>query len=244
MSGRVHGGLGAQAPARTVPEAGSSAALLAALSDAAAGDERRLGTLDRLRDACDHLVGKGRCFSLRDIEAHCRSTFGAGPRAQSISNNSGLHAYVEARRREAAFPQRRKLMGTLDRSVEEIPDPDTRARMRALAEEHRMLQKRYHILTQGLAHLSPPLDLDVVFGGKRDSDAVTPSGLRVKITEEQVRALRGLVAVLRDPVQLQRLGLEVDAGDVVGRGMRETLIEQKGLEALEALLKGLGGLPL
>ncbi len=222
------------------PEAGSSAALLTALSDAAGADERRLGTLDRLHRACDHLVEAGRCFSLRDIENYCRSAFGAGPRAQSISNDSGLHAYVEARRREAAFPQRRKPMGTLDRSVEEIPEPDIRARMRALVEEHRVLRKRHHILTQGLAHLSPPLDLDAVFAGKRDSNAVTTSGQRIEVTGEQVRALRGLIAALHDPIRLQRLGLEVDAGDLVGRGMREMLIGQKQLEALDALLKALG----
>ena len=122
-------------------EAGTSATLLAGLEKAALGDARRLGTLDRLRRACDHLAGEGRhLLSLRDIEMHCRSAFGAGPRAQTISNDRALHAYVEARRRAIASPGNRKPTGTLDQGVEEILDPDLRARMRVLVEEYRLLR--------------------------------------------------------------------------------------------------------
>lgn len=221
----------------TSAEAGTAAALLATLVEAAHDDERRLGTLDRLRRACDHFAGEGRRFSLRDVEAHCRSIFGAGPRAQTISNDAGLHAYVEARRREVAFPRRRRSAGTLDSGVEEIPDPDLRARMRALVEEHRLLRERHRVLIRGLACLSPPLDLDAVLCGAGHGNFLPTEGRPAEINHEQVQALRELVSVLRDPACLSRIGLEVDGGDVVGRGMRETLIEESKLKLLEALVE-------
>ena len=221
------------------PQTGTSTALLAALEVAASGDSRRLATLDRLRQACDHLGGENHQLSLREIETHCRSAFNAGPRAQTISNDKGLHAYVEARRSEIANTAKRKPAGTIERAVEEIVEPDLRARMRGLVEEHRLLRDRHRILTRGLARLSPPLDLDVLLLGRHrmDGSATIPRSTRVTVAE--IGALQELVAVLRDLERVGRLGLESDHGDIVGRGMKETLIEYAQLQLLVQLTKTL-----
>jgi hypothetical protein len=221
------------------PDAGTSAALLVALEEVASGDTRRLATLDRLRQACDYLVSEKRDLSLRNIETYCLSAFDAGPRAQTISNSKGLHAYVEARRSDIIKVAQRKPGGTIGQAVEEIIDPDLRARMRVLVEEYRLLQDRYRLLTRGLARLYPPLDLDAVLLGRHEVNGISTVGPRARATVAQVRALQELVAVLCDPERLGRLGLESDHCDVVGRGMKETLIEGTHLRLLEALIKTL-----
>jgi hypothetical protein len=222
-------------------EAGTSAALFAALEEAAAGDARRLGTLDRLRQSCDHLVAGGSRLSLSDIEAHCRSAFQAGPRAQTISNDKGLLAYVEARRSAIASLQNRKRAGTLDQGVEEILDPDLRARMRVLVEEYRLLRERQRILTHGLARLHPPLDLEAILLGRPSVGSESTAARCGRATAAQAAALQGLVEVLCDTAKLGRLGLETDHGDIVGRGMKETLIDDKHLRLLQALVQILVG---
>ncbi|MEA2728054.1 MAG: hypothetical protein QOF70_2529 [Acetobacteraceae bacterium] len=226
-------------PDRLPPQMGTSAALLVALEEAASGDTRRLATLDRLRQACDHLVAARHHLSLRDIETHCRSAFNAGPRAQTISNDKGLHAYVEARRSDIVNTEQRKPAGTIGQAVEEIIDSDLRARMRVLVEEYRLLRDRYSILTRGLARLYPPLDLDVVLLGRHRIVGASNVGQSARVTVAEVEALQQLVAVLRDSERLGRLGLESDHGDIVGRGMKETLIEDAQLRLLEALIRTL-----
>jgi len=221
------------------PQMGTSAALLVALEEAASGDTRRLATLDRLRQACDHLVDDRHHLSLRDIETHCRSAFNAGPRAQTISNDKGLHAYVEARRNDIVNTEQRKPAGTIGQAVEEIIDSDLRARMRVLVEEYRLLRDRYSILTRGLARLYPPLDLDVVLLGQHRVTGASTVGHSTRVTVAEVGALQQLVAVLRDSERLGRLGLQSDHGDIVGRGMKETLIEDTHLRLLEALIRTL-----
>ena len=99
----------------TQTPAGSAAEVLyKGLATAASSNAQRLGTLHRLKQACDALVAGGKDFSLKDIEAYCKETFSKGPNAQSISNDKALRAYVDSRRGEADLARRGKPRSPLD----------------------------------------------------------------------------------------------------------------------------------
>ena len=219
----------------------TAVALYEGLEAEAKGNKQRIGTLHRLKQACEALVAVGRDFSLRDIEAYCKETFSLGPNAQSISNDRGLRAYVDACRNEADVRKRGKPRSPLDQDIEAIPDLDLRSRMRLLAEEYRLVQKRFRILTEALAKLNPPLDLDVMLRGERPAVAAGQPSLAAVAAVDQVAALRRVVVMLRDTERLGRAGLEIDSGDVIGRGLRETVAEARDIALLETLLAVLAG---
>ncbi|NFV79068.1 hypothetical protein [Magnetospirillum aberrantis] len=222
------------------PEGLTAAALYDGLIAAANGNAQRLGTLHRLKQACDALVAGGKDFALKDIEVYCKATFGKGPNAQSISNDKALRAYVDARRGDADLARRGKARSPLDQDIEAIPDLDLRSRMRLLAEDYRLQQKRFRILTEGLAKLTPPLDLGVLLsGGHPAAGAQTPEALNARVTDDQVAALGRVVGFFLDAERVRRAGLDVDGGDVIGRGLRETVAEGRDITLLETLLSAL-----
>lgn len=51
-----------------------------------------------------------------------------------------------------------------------------------------------------------------------------------------VAALKRLVGFRRDPERLRRAGLDVDGGDVIGRGLRESVADARDIALLETLL--------
>lgn len=221
------------------PTGPTGAALYESLVAAANGNSQRLGTLCRLKQACEAMVAGGRDFSLKDIEAYCKSTFSKGPNAQSISNDKSLRAYVDARRSEADLARRRTPRSPLDQDIEAIPDLDLRSRMRLLAEDYRLAQKRFRILTEALAKLDSPLDVDALLRGVRQPAIGGSPALPAMVTANQVAALKRLVAFLRDPERLRRAGLNYDRGDVIGRGLRETVADACDVALLETLLAAL-----
>ena len=206
------------------------------LATAASGNAQRLGTLHRLKQACDTLVARGKDFSLKDIEAYCKETFSKGPNAQSISNDKALRAYVDSRRGEADLARRGKPRSPLDQDIEGIPDLDLRSRMRLLAEDYRLLRKRFRILTEALAKLNPPLDLDILLSGRPVAQPEKSAALSARIPDDQVAALRRVVGFFRDAERVRRAGLDVDSGDIIGRGLRETVVEERDIVLLETLL--------
>lgn len=211
-------------------------ALYAALEVAAKDNKQRMGTLYRLKQACDALVATGRDFALRDIEMYCKATFGKGPNAQSLSNDKALRAYVESRRAEADLRRRGRPRSPLDQDIESIADPDLRSRMRVLVENYRLTQKQFRILTESLAKLSPPLDLDRMLRGSDMPAAVAADTTSSGIDHAQLEALDRMVTTLRDVEKLNRAGLTIDEGDVIGRGLRETVAEDRDIALLEQLL--------
>lgn len=222
------------------PKGPTAMALYEGLTASANGNAQRLGTVHRLKLACDALVAGGKDFSLKDIEAYCKATFSKGPNAQSISNDKGLRVYVVARRGEADLARRGKPRSPLDQDIEAIADLDLRSRMRLLAEDYRLVQKRFRIITEALARLNPPLDLNVLLGGGSPAaQSATPTALSACVADDQVAALRRVVCFFRDAERVRRAGLDVDAGDVIGRGLRETVVEGRDIALLETLLSSL-----
>lgn len=222
-----------------IAAAPSAIALYEGLVVAANGNSQRLGTLYRLKQACEALVAGGRDFSLKDIEAYCKTTFSKGPNAQSISNDRGLRAYVDARRSEAELIRRGRPRSPLDQDIEAIPDMDLRSRMRVLVEDYRLIQKRFRILTEALAKLELPVDLDALLRGERKPATSVGSTLGPVADADQVAALKRLVGFLHDPERLRRAGLDVDGGDVIGRGLRESVADARDIALLETLLAAL-----
>lgn len=223
----------------SIAAAPSVIALYEGLVAAADGNSQRLGTLYRLKQACEALVAGGRDFSLKDIEAYCKTTFSKGPNAQSVSNDRGLRAYVDACRSEAELIRRGRPRSPLDQDIEAIPDMDLRSRMRVLVEDYRLIQKRFRILTEALAKLELPLDLDALLRGERKPATSVGSTLAPVADVDQVAALKRLVGFLRDPERLCRAGLDVDGGDVIGRGLRESVADARDIALLETLLAAL-----
>lgn len=222
-----------------IAAAPSAIALYEGLVAAANGNSQRLGTLYRLKQACEALVSGGRDFSLKDIEAYCKNTFSKGPNAQSISNDRGLRAYVDACRSEAELIRRGRPRSPLDQDIEAIPDMDLRSRMRVLVEDYRLTQKRFRILTEALVKLELPLDLDALLRGERKPATSVGSASGPVADVDQVAALKRLVGFLRDPERLRRAGLDVDGGDVIGRGLRESVADARDIALLETLLAAL-----
>lgn len=222
-----------------IAAAPSAIALYEGLVAAANGNSQRLGTLYRLKQACEALVADGRDFSLKDIEAYCKTTFSKGPNAQSISNDRRLRAYVDACRSEAELIRRGRPRSPLDQDIEAIPDMDLRSRMRVLVEDYRLIQKRFRILTEALAKLELPVDLDALLRGERKPATSVGSTLGPVADADQVAALKRLVGFLRDPERRRRAGLDVDGGDVIGRGLRESVADARDIALLETLLAAL-----
>nr|CAM75866.1 hypothetical protein MGR_1523 [Magnetospirillum gryphiswaldense MSR-1] len=48
-----------------------------------------------------------------------------------------------------------------------------------------------------------------------------------------------MVGFFRDAERVRRAGLDVDGGDVIGRGLRETVAEGRDITLLETLLSAL-----
>lgn len=212
----------------------SSAQLYDILKTKAQGNQQRTGSLHRLKQACDALVAAGTYFTLRDIEVYCQTRFKKGPNAQSISNDQSLRDYVYARRNECNLQHRTKSRSSLDHDVDAIPDLDLQIRIRLLVEKYRITQKRFRILTQALGKLKPALDLDTLF---MDEKATESLGKTSQVSRDQIDALQRVLSVLCDPERLRRAGLEVDSGDIIGQGLRETVVEAQDIELLQMLLK-------
>ena len=226
----------------TLTQVGPTAAgLYEGLVTAANCNSQRIGTLHRLRKACEAMVAGGKDFSLKDIEAYCKTTFGKGPNAQSISNDKGLRAYVDACRNEADLARRCRPRSPLDQDIESISDLDLRSRMRLLAEDYRLVKKRFRILTEALQKLNPPLDLNAVLRGERQPAAGNGPAPAAMAAADQVAALKRLMAFLRDPERLRRAGLDIDGDDIIGRGLRETVADGRDVALLGTLLEALEG---
>lgn len=215
--------------------------ILQQLQAAAEGNKQRMGTLHRLVQACRALAAKGSDFSLRDIEAYCKTTFSKGPNAQTISNDKALRAYVDALRNEANLQRRGRAKSSLDQDVEAITNPDLRSRMRVMVEDCRLVQKRFRILTEALSKLNPPLDVGFLLSGKRALGAQPLFANNTSVSSDQVEALTRLTRLLRDEQRIRRAGLNLDEGDIVGKGFRETLISRTDIAYLESLATALTG---
>ena len=150
------------------------------------------------------------------------------------SNDQSLRDYVNARRNECNLQHRAKSRSSLDQDVDTIPDLDLRIRIRLLVEDSRMAQKRFRILTQALGKLKPALDLDTLFTNDKATES---QGQTSQVSREQIDALQRLLSILRDPERLRRAGLEIDSGDIIGQGLRETVVETQDIELLQMLLK-------
>lgn len=217
----------------------TAAAIYMSLEELGRGNKQRMGTLFRAKQACDSFVSNGKDFTLRDIEDYCRNTFGKGPNAQSISNDKFLRAYIDARRGEIGL-KRKKSRSSLSSDIEEINDIDLRIRMRLLVEDHQQTQKRLRILTEALSKLIPPLDLDLILTGKNRVSLIEKIEPHASLDNMQLRALQRLVNILKNEEQIRRMGLDVDMGDVISRGLRETFIDAGDIQLLRKLLLVIG----
>lgn len=203
---------------------------------AVAMTKQRISTLDRLVRACDVLCTAGKDFTLRELEEYCRDTFGKGPNAQTVSNDQGLRAYVEARKNEMGVKNSPKPNSALNHDIESIPDLNVRSRIRLLAEDYRLTKKRLRILNESLRELSPPLDLDDLFCINGKSKSVQNDKVDPIASSAEIVALETITSFLIDGGRLRRAGLDVDDGDIVSRGLRETIITAKDLNLLANLL--------
>ncbi|NFV79071.1 hypothetical protein [Magnetospirillum aberrantis] len=109
-----------------------------------------------------------------------------------------------------------------------------------LVEDYRLTRKRFRILTESFAKLTPSLDLDRMLRGGEVFAATDIASST--IDRRQLEALDRVISTLRDVEKINRAGLMIDDGDVVGRGLRETIAEDRDIALLEQLFATLRSL--
>lgn len=205
--------------------------------------KQRLGTLARLKEACDVLVSQGKDFTRNDIQIYCKRTFNMGPNAQTIYNDKSLDRYVEARKSEATLRKRRKAPVSLQQQIESIEDLELKSHLRVLYDDRITLRKKLEMISSALANLNPPLDLEFIFTGRSAPELKRETNI-MAVDERYKIALSHVLKQLLENSTVVRFGLDVDDGDIVSRGMRETLISKVELDLLSELYRLIGGVDI
>lgn len=198
--------------------------------EAAARNERRKASLDRVRKACDDLEQKGlkigpASVGKRIAEQHRDKL---GPIAQSISNDSaGLAKYVSARERERLATSNQEAGKPARSGVQEIlrlvSNGDVRNAVMDLDERCRAAEKTVEHARRLLSSLNPGANLEALASG--DASRILPSS-QPAVSNAQVHGLRSLLTLLGDPRLLGEFRLKCDASGGIRRegGLNDEMI--------------------
>lgn len=170
---------------------------------AEASNERRRGTLLRLKEACDYLTNKNAEVRPSDIQKVIEKKFGkdAGPKAQSISNERkrslGMYHYMEARERErlaSRSPRKVHILprgeNAILRAIDRIDDMDTRSSMLDVYDRLALAEKSLERAKTVLKTLHPKADIAELIKGNPHPNTTQPSNIPVELTD----ALQRLVS--------------------------------------------------
>ncbi|MBB4510621.1 hypothetical protein [Rhizobium leguminosarum] len=221
--------------------------IMAELLREASSDQRR-ETLTRLTEACRLLRDSASPIKLKDIERKIVERYGkgAGPKAQSISNERdrrlGMHHYVMACEREraaatASIPMRKRTTKRYDEvedAIHKIRDMDVRSAMFDLHDRCLLLEKELLRAKALLKTLTPGADINSLIDGK---PAGTPENFT--LSEDQHSACRDIVDALSNDERLGRVGLMNDGKRVKRKGgTGDELIAVSAIQVLAQLLSG------
>lgn len=198
--------------------------------EAAARNERRKTSLDRVRKACDDLDQKGLKIGPASVAKRIaeRHKDNLGPIAQSISNDgTGLAKYVSARERERQSGDDRENGKPARSGVQEIlrvlTNGDARTAVMDLDERCRAAEKTVEHARRLLSSIHPGANLEALASG--DASRILPSS-GPAVSNAQIHGLRALVSRLGDPKLLGEFRLRSDASGGIRRdgGLNDEMI--------------------
>lgn len=197
--------------------------------------DKRLATLDRLKNACDliasgeHIpVEPGEKFSSRkitrkinpsNIERVVRSKSWTGPTRSFIANKAnGLIEYVNAREEERSAKTGTKpktLPSQLESYLSEIESVEIRQIMRNEVEKRRIAEQEVRIIKEGLRKL-PQVDVRELLKGPVTMDKMVSATAVAQnaSSDELMLQVRNFINRLTKG-DLRRLGLKWDGEDIV-----------------------------
>lgn len=235
-----------------------------------AKDLRRVGTLERLQEACDDILsGKAyaiaksakedsgyfnpnfaklnsktidRYVRLRDKLEKGKSPW-KGPVATTIRGDRDLSAYVKLRAAQRGLPYRRSprpLQAAVDQIIDGIADIQDQALLRETVIRGRQWKSQLDLLLKTLRQI-PAIDIDAVAAGRADRAVAPGSSSSAALGLEGARVLRELVIRLKDNDFLEDFELIYRSGGVrMDGGTGLELIAADELRLLEQLA-GFGG---
>ncbi|WP_339759011.1 hypothetical protein [uncultured Sulfitobacter sp.] len=220
--------------------------------------DKRIGTLERLKAACDAIASgepipasPGEPFSHRkaiqkinpsNIERVVKSKNWTGPKRSFIANKTnGVLEYVHAREEERVNKSgtaSKTLPTQLESLLSEIHSIEVRQAMRNEIERRRTAEQEVKIIKEALKKL-PQIDVGAFLGGRVTSDNMdraTQTSLSAP-SEELQRQLRSLVERLTRG-DLRRMGMKNDGGDILSINNAPVVLNSE----LKAMIE-LAGLP-
>lgn len=235
-----------------------------------ASDIRRAGTLTRLAEACDEItsgIAYKRAKSAKQdpeffnpnfvklnsriIEAYVRfrarldkgETEWTGPVASTIRGDKDLMTYVNLRDAERTYPVKSKRPTPQSRRVDEIIDRigniQEQAFLREVLAKAREAKRQLNIMVETLRK-HPEIDVDALREGRHSPRMIDGPQPQSVISADDTKAIRKLVARLRDNNELEEFDLIYRSGRVkMGMGAGLDLILPEEMKLLERLA-GLG----
>lgn len=220
--------------------------------------EKRIGTLERLKSACDAIAAGDPIpanpvdkFSKRkaiqkinpsNIERIVISRGWTGPKRSFIANRSnGLLEYVDAREEERVSVKGGKakaLPSQVENLLSEIPSLEIRQAMRYEIELRRSAEQELKIIKAALKNI-PQIDVNKFLDG-RITSAIMNDATRsspASSSPELQRQVKNLVERLTKG-DLRRLGMKNDGGDIISMNNAPVVLSAE----MEALVE-LAGLP-
>lgn len=219
--------------------------------------EKRIGTLERLKAACDAIesgepipAAPGEKFSTRkailkinpsNIERVVKSRNWTGPKRTFIANKSNrVLEYVHAREEERISTNGaglKSLPTQLESLLSEIQSTEIRQVMRNEIERRRTAEQEVKIIKESLKNL-PKINVGAFLGERITSDnmdVATRTSLSAP-PEELQRHVRNLVERLTRG-DLRRLGMKNDGGDIIAINNAPVILssEMKALVELARL---------
>jgi len=218
----------------------NSASFFEHLVNIANNGKQRLATLERVKEACDVLVSHGKDFSHMDVEVFCKRKFNKGPNAQTLYNDKNLDKYIKIRKSEVSLRKNKNTPISLSKQIETIEDLELKSRLRLLYEENEIKGNKIRMISSALARVHPPINIANLFS-ETPTVQTNENTAPFFASEPQRNALAKLLRLFFHKPTINRYGLDVDSGDIVSRGLRETLISKSDLDLLVQLYLLVGG---
>ena len=218
----------------------------------AARNDRRKGSLDRVRKACDDLAQKDLKIGPASVAKRISERYKdkLGPIAQSISNDSnGLARYVSERERERQANSKTNGVSSGSRGVQDllrmVTTGDARLMIMSLEDRCLAAEKTAEHARRLLSSIYPGVNMDALASG--DSSRILPTGEPV-VSAAHTRGLMSLLAKLSDEKLLAEFRLRIDAAGAIRRdsGLNDEMIPAallRNLAEVVGILEGTGKKP-
>lgn len=217
--------------------------------EASARNDRRKGSLDRVRKACDDLEQKDLKIGPTSVAKRISERYKdkLGPIAQSISNDSnGLARYVSERERERQAKSKTNGVSRGGRGAQDllrmVTDGDARLMIMNLEDRCLAAEKTAEHARRLLSSIHPGINMEALASG--DASRILPAG-GPAVSAAQAHGLRSLLSKLSDEKLLAEFRLRTDATGAIRRdgGLNDEMIPAallRNLAEVVGMLEGTG----